>query len=181
MVMPEGEDSPPAWRPPSLRWATRPYDDVVRRVALFLLGAFGGMVAAAVTARSLIGSRGDEASDELGLVTIMDALDLESRSVAFRGGSVSAWMASVDIDLREALIDPSGAALELVALTSAVTILIPPTWRVSVRARGAAQAITTELDGQDALPPGAPTLAVRLLVVGSAVELSNRPDGHRPA
>ena len=51
-------------------------------------------------------SRGDAESDEVALVAIFDGVKLESRSQAFRGGSMLAWFGGVAVDLREAQLAP---------------------------------------------------------------------------
>ncbi len=151
----------------------------VRRLIGFLLGVLGGLAATALLARALIPSRGDEASDELALVAIGQALALRSHAGAFRGGSLRSWMSGVELDLGEAHLDPAGADLELTAVASGVEVRLPPAWRVVVHDRGRMRGLAVRLPGQEQLDPGAPTLTVRVLAVGSGVEITSRPA--RPA
>ncbi len=64
---------------------------LVRRIVYFELGALVGVMLAALLAKRLLPSRGDEESDVLALVAIYDGIDLASRARSFRGGSVLAW------------------------------------------------------------------------------------------
>jgi hypothetical protein len=152
----------------------------VRRILFFALGFLGGLSAVAVLARHLIPSRGDETSDDLALVAIADGVNLTSRAEAFRGGSLRAWMAGVDLDLRDVQLAPGGGRLELTALMSGVVVHLPPAWRVRRRARGLTQGLAWSLEGQDALPADAPAFDVEVLVVGAGVVITNIPDDDDP-
>ncbi len=148
----------------------------MRRIVFFVLGFLGGLSAVAVLARHLIPSRGDETSEELALVAIADGVNLTSRAGALRGGSLRAWMAGVDLDLRDATLAPGGGRLEVTALMSGVVVHVPPAWRVRRRARGLTRSLAWSLDGQDALPADAPTFDVEVLVVGAGVVITNSLD-----
>ncbi len=148
----------------------------MRRILLFAAGFLGGLTAVAALARALIPSRGDETSDELALVAIANRVELASRATAFRGGSLRAWMAGVELDLREAQLAPDGGRLEVTALMAGVVVHLPPAWRVRRRARGLTTGLAWSLEGQEALPADAPTLDVDVLVVGAGVVITNSPD-----
>lgn len=148
---------------------------MLRRSVLFAAGFLAGLTAAAAAARALIGSQGDETSDEVALVSIARGIVLRSRAGAFRGGSLGAWMSGTVIDLREANLAPGGAELEISAFMSGVMVRVPPQWRVEVGVSGMSQGLDRRLDGQEALPPDAPTLRIRVLVVAAGVSISNRP------
>jgi hypothetical protein len=140
----------------------------VRTLGVLALGAWGGFMAAAALARRAIPSRGDEESDEVALVAIMNGIELKSRAQAFRGGSMLAWYGGIAVDLREATLAP-GAQLTVNALFGGVAIRVPPTWRVesSLSAiAGGADVSVPEPDDSDA-----PTLTVdgRALFGGIAV------------
>ena len=148
----------------------------MRRLLFFIVGILGGLTAAVALARVLIPSRGDETSDELALVAIAKSLTLRSRAGVLTGGSLSAWMAGVDLDLARATLAADGGRLELTAVASGVDIRVNPAWRVQVSQRGKAHDLALELDGQDDLPPDAPLFRVSALMVGAGVVISNRPD-----
>jgi hypothetical protein len=148
----------------------------MRRFLLFALGLFGGLIGSALAARALIPSRGDETSDELALVVIADSLALRSRASAFRGGRLATWFAGADLDLSEVQLAPGGARLELTTLMSGVAVRLPAGCRVEVEQRGMSQGVALDIDNEEALPPDAPTLTLRVLVVGSGVAVTNRAD-----
>jgi hypothetical protein len=71
-------------------------------------------------------SRGDEGSDEIALVAILDGVDLESRAPAFRGGSM---LGGIAVDLRSATLAPE-AHLTLHAILGGIAVRVPAEWRV---------------------------------------------------
>ncbi len=152
----------------------------MRRILLFALGLFSGLVGSAIVARALIPSRGDESSDELALVAIADGLALRSHATAFRGGSLRTWFAGAQLDLSSVQVAPQGARLELTTLMSGVAIRLPAGCRVEVVRRGLTQGLALQLEGQDDLPPDAPTLTFSVLIVGSGVAVTNRAGDDDP-
>jgi hypothetical protein len=102
---------------------------LIRKLLLFKLGALVGMIVAAAFFKRVIRSRGDEESDELALVAILDGVELESRAKAFRGGSMLAWFGGIDVDLSGAELAP-GARLSVHALFGGIDVTTPPSWRV---------------------------------------------------
>ena len=79
---------------------------MLRSLGLVVAGVYVGFAAAARVMKSVLPSRGDAESDEVALVAIFDGVKLESRSQAFRGGSMLAWFGGVAVDLREAELAP---------------------------------------------------------------------------
>jgi hypothetical protein len=73
---------------------------------IFNLGVLGGDACAAAFVKRAVPSRGDEESDELALIAVIDGIDLRSRAGAFKGGSVLAWFDGIAVDLREAQLAP---------------------------------------------------------------------------
>jgi hypothetical protein len=122
---------------------------------------------AAAFVKRAVPSRGDEESDELGLVAVFDGIDLTSRATSFRGGSVLAWYGGISLDLREATLAPD-ARLTVHTLFGGVAIRVPPEWRVESNLQALA-------GGADVRPgsksPDAPTLTLdgRALFGGIAV------------
>jgi hypothetical protein len=58
----------------------------LRSILIFKLGAMAGMVSAAAFVKGATLSRGNEESDELSLVAVLDGIPLKSRVTAFKGG-----------------------------------------------------------------------------------------------
>jgi hypothetical protein len=82
-------------------------------------------------------SSGDEQSDEIALAAVTQGIELQSRAAAFRGGSARAIMGGIELDLRDATLDPGGAHLDVQAILGGVDIVIPEDWRVRVTAKRA--------------------------------------------
>lgn len=124
----------------------------LRSLLVFKLGVWVGMAAAAAFVKRAVPSRGDEESDELSLVAVLDGIELRSRATAFRGGSMLAWFGGIAVDLREAELAPD-ARLSVQTLFGGIAIRTPPTWRVESKVRalaGGVDARTPARDDQDA-------------------------------
>jgi hypothetical protein len=131
---------------------------VVKRVVkivlvLVALGAAGQLLARRK-------SFGDDTDDEFGIATYLGGVERSCKAASLRRGSVSVALGGVELDLREATLDPSGADLELTATLGGVNVTVPSDWRVVVddRARlGGVEALVTD---PEELPDDAPLLRV---------------------
>jgi hypothetical protein len=139
----------------------------VRRLLLFKLGLFAGMMVAAAFFKRVVRSRGDEESDELALVAILDGIELESRARAFRGGSMLAWFGGIDVDLSGAELG-DGARLTVNALFGGIDVTTPPGWRIESEARAFAGGIDTPGAPAD---PGAPVLTLDGMAVFGGIDV----------
>jgi hypothetical protein len=129
----------------------------LRGVLLFKLGAWAGMMAAAAFVRRTVPSRGDEESDDLGLVAVFNGIELKSRARAFTGGSMLAWFGGIAVDLREVELAP-GARLSLNTLFGGIAVKTPPGWRVESELKALAGGVDARTPGGD--DPAAPVLTV---------------------
>jgi hypothetical protein len=147
----------------------------LRGLLLFKLGAWAGMMAAAAFVRRAVPSRGDEESDELGLVAVFDGIELKSRARAFRGGSMLAWFGGIAVDLREVELAPE-ARLSLHTLFGGIAIKTPPSWRIESELKVLAGGAETRSPAQD--DPHAPvlTLTGTALFGGIAVGAKAEPE-----
>jgi len=103
---------------------------------------------------------GDETSDEFAIAVYVGGIQRACKATSLRRGSVSVVLGGVDLDLREATLDPSGADLDLSASLGGVNVTVPSDWRVVVddRARlGGVEALVTD---PEELPDDAPLLRV---------------------
>ena len=148
----------------------------LRGVLLFKLGAWAGMMAAAAFVRRAVPSRGDEESDELHLVAVLDGITLESRAKAFTGGSMLAWYGGIDVDLREVELAPD-ARLSLHTLFGGIAIKTPPGWRVESEMKAFAGGIDNRTSSRG--DPDAPvlTLTGTALFGGVKVGAESRTNG----
>ena len=125
----------------------------IRALLLFKLGFWSGTIASALLLRRVFPSRGDEESDEIALVAILDGVTLKSRSQAFRGGSMFSWLGGIAVNLREATL-ADGARLEVCSVLGGIAIRVPPEWRVetAVNALGGGVAVNAPAPESEDVP-----------------------------
>ena len=75
-------------------------------------------------------------ADEIRLAAIFEPMSFRSNATHFRGGTVDCWYGGGVIDLREAILDPDGARLDVRAVFGGAQIVVPATWRVSSKVVG---------------------------------------------
>ena len=139
---------------------------LLRRIVYFELGALVGVMLAALLAKRLLPSRGDEESDELALVAIYDGIELASRARSFRGGSVLAWFGGIALDLSEVELD-EGARLSAHAIFGGIDVTTPPGWRVESEAK----ALMGGVDVHGAEDPDAPVLVLEGMAVFGGIDV----------
>ena len=105
---------------------------------------------------------GDENSDAFRLAAIGGGKELRSRATAFRSASALAVMGGVEIDLREATLDPGGATLDVTAVMGGVEITLPPDCAVEIETHGSMGGVDTRLTESTDQQAGAPTLHLRV-------------------
>jgi hypothetical protein len=141
------------------------------RLLLVKLGALVGMIAAAAFFKQVVRSRGDEESDELALVAILDGVELESRARAFRGGSMLAWLGGIDVDLSGAEL-ADGARLTVHALFGGIDVTTPPGWRIESEAK----ALAGGIDARGSDDPDAPVLVLEGMAVFGGIDVGPKAD-----
>jgi hypothetical protein len=117
-------------------------------VLLFKLGFWAGMIASAALLKRVLPSRGDEDSDELGLVAIMNGIELKSRSRAFRGGSMFSWLGGIAVDLREVEL-AENAHLDVHSAFGGIAIRVPTGWRVESNVTSLAGGVAVDVPEPD--------------------------------
>jgi hypothetical protein len=124
---------------------------LLRGLLLFKLGFWAGMYASAAILKRTVPSRGDEESDELALVAILDGVELKSRAREFRGGSLFSWLGGIAVDLRDAQLT-GDAHLDVHSAFGGIAIRVPPTWRIesNVKALGGGVTIPPTQPADDA-------------------------------
>jgi hypothetical protein len=129
----------------------------VRAFGLLSLGTLAGLALAGAFLKRALPSRGSPESDEIALVAILDGVNLESHSQAFRGGSMLSWLGGIAVDLRGA--DLAGdARLTLHSLLGGIAIRIPPGWRVESNLHALAGGVAVDAPEPD--DPDAPLLVL---------------------
>jgi len=94
----------------------------------------------------------------------LDGLKIRVRSRQFRSGRVTAVLSGVTVDLRDAVLSPEGATIEVQSALSGIDILVPRDWDVVCDV----DAICGGVDG-GRRPLGSAPSAPRLRVTGTVV------------
>ena len=128
---------------------------LLRGVLLFKLGFWVGMLASAALLKRVLPSRGDEESDEVALVAIMNGVELKSRARAFRGGSMFSWFGGIAVDLRDVEL-AENARLEVHSAFGGIAIRVPTGWRIESSMTALAGGAAIDVPEPDAAD--APTL-----------------------
>jgi hypothetical protein len=124
------------------------------------------VLAAAALARRVVPSTGDEESDDLALVAILNGIDLKSRAKSFRGGTMLAWFGGIALDLRDAELAP-GARISANTLFGGIAVRTPPNWRIESSATSVAGGVDVKGAGDD--DPDAPVLKLEGLALFGGV------------
>lgn len=103
---------------------------------------------------------GDESSDEFRVAAICTGKEFRSHAEHLRSGSVVAGIGGVDIDLRDATLDPHGATLDLNATMGGIQLTVPEEWAVEFESDTLAGGFQADVNSADDLPPDAPKLHV---------------------
>jgi len=122
------------------------------------------------------GNLGDAASDEFSIATVFGGMERVSRATSLRHGRVFACLGGVELDLREATLDPGGAELRLRACLGGVEVLVSPAWRVVFEGKAIAGGADARVTPESELADDAPALHVRALAVLGGVEVTTESD-----
>jgi hypothetical protein len=117
---------------------------------------------------------GDEGSDSIELVSIMDGVEFESQARNFAGGSVFTMMGSTEMDLRDAQLSEHGAFLQVRTIMGSTEIVVPEGWRVILEGTAVCGVNEKTLNPPD-LPDDAPRLELDARTYCGALEISHAP------
>jgi hypothetical protein len=143
----------------------------LRTLLVLKVGFWLGMFASAAFARRALPSQGDEESDEVALVAIQNGIGFGSRSKAFKGGSMLAWLGGINVDLRNAQLAP-GAKLTVYTLFGGVELKTPPEWRIESTAKVLNGGVSLPPPNED---PDAPVLLLDGLAVFGGIAVGPKP------
>ena len=139
-------------------------------VLAMVLGAIGALRARGRVVPTQAADAGD-----IELRAIFEPIHFQSRSTAFRGGTIECWYGGGVIDLRDAVLDPAGARLVVRAVFGGGQIIVPETWNVSVGVKGIGGVGDTR--PRVDLPADAPRLTIEGVVVfGGYAIMSEVPE-----
>ena len=104
-------------------------------------------------------------------MALIGFLKRSHHSADFRGGSVTAVMGGVELDLRKASLTSGTAYLDVVAFWGGIEIKVPPNWTVDARVVPLMGAFENKVDSLSA--SGSPRLVVRGHAVMGAVVIGS--------
>jgi predicted membrane protein len=143
------------------------------RILLWTIAANVVLKAGAVAATRLLGEDTDDAADDFRLVALMDGRTYESVSNRLRSGRVIAALGGVDVDLRQAVLDPEGARLDVTVVAGGVRVLVCKSWRVEIEHTETGGAVQIEVPDPGTLPDGAPILHIHASAVAAGLVVAN--------
>ena len=146
---------------------------LLKTLLLLEVGAWLGMLTAAAITKRALPSRGDEASDEVSLVAVLDGIDLKSRAGSFRGGSMFAWFGGIAVDLREAQLAPD-ARLSVSTLFGGIAVRIPAGWQVESNVKALFGGVDVKALGAN--DPTAPTLMLEGMALFGGIAVGAKPE-----
>lgn len=121
---------------------------------------------------------GDETADEFEIAAYVGGVQRTCRAAALRRGVVSVFCGGVDLDLREAALDPGGATLALSATWGGVNVTVPDAWRVLVEQRAVLGGVDARVTPPEDLPDEAPVLRVEVAArLGGVAIRADAPPG----
>lgn len=126
-----------------------------------VLAGIAVWVARGVFVRRL--TEGDAESNEFSLAAIVGGVERTSTAPALRRGRVVAACGGVDLDLREATLDPGGADILLEAYFGGVKVDVPKNWRVSVDSQSTTGGVQADVTPPEELPEDAPSLRLEVV------------------
>lgn len=131
----------------------------LRRVLAVVVAAqVGTWFAARSAARRL--EKGDEDSDEFRIAALMGGRSFHSHASRLSSAEVIAGIGGIDLDLRDAMLDPAGATLDLNAVMGGIQVVVPEGWAIDLDADGVGGRVDTNVTPEAELPGDAPRLRI---------------------
>ena len=123
---------------------------------------------------------GDETADEFEIAAYVGGVQRTCKAASLRRGVVSVVSGGVDLDLREATLDPAGATLALSATWGGINVTVPTAWRVLVEQRSVLGGVDIRVTPPEELPDDAPVLRVEVSTrLGGVALRAAAPSGGR--
>jgi hypothetical protein len=139
----------------------------------FILVVIGGFLVWRALGRSA-GPPAAGSSSQLSEFAVMGGVHRVVESSDFRGGEATAIMGAVELDLRGCTIVTSPAVIDVFALWGGIEIVVPPEWKVDVKAMPILGAFENKARSsvRDSSVP-APELVIRGTAIMGGVEIKN--------
>jgi hypothetical protein len=121
-------------------------------------------------------TEGDAGSNDFSLAAIFGGAERTSTATALRRGRCLVVCGGVQLDLRDATLDPDGAELVVETTFGGVQVLVPATWRVTSEVEPRAGGVDVSVTSVDELPDDAPSLTVRGMARMGGVQITTEDD-----
>jgi hypothetical protein len=113
-----------------------------------------------------------DADSTISALAVLSGVDRKVMSQAFQRAELTGFMGGGKLDLRDAVLAPAGAVVDVLAMMGGFEIIVPPTWSVDVQ-------VTPFMGGCEdrTVPPAIPTgprLAIRGFVMMGGLVIKNR-------
>ena len=115
-------------------------------------------------------------ANEFSIAAAFGGIDRESRATALRRGDVLAFCGGAQLDLRDAVIDPSGADLRLRACLGGIQVVVPDTWRITVEPTVIGGGVELSVAAEEDLPHDAPSLRVEATAMLGGIHVTTTLD-----
>ena len=107
--------------------------------------------------------------DDFKLMVLMDGRELTSEATSLRTGSAIAAVGGIDIDLRDAKLDPGGAHIALKAYMGGIRLVVPDTWKVYVDEDTCAGGIEVKTPDPNTLGDDSPRLTLETVACAGGI------------
>lgn len=140
----------------------------LRFLIKFVILWVGMLVIGRVASRQFEGETTPD-DDEFRILGFIGGRSVHSKATALRSATVHVTVGGIDLDLRGATLDPTGAHLALKVTVGGMKVVVPASWRVYVAedVRGGAVEINTE--PPETLGDDAPVLTIEAVVRSGGV------------
>jgi len=115
----------------------------------------------------------DATSDRLNVVAFLGESKRRMVSQTFRGGDITAFMGSVELDFREAAVADPPAKLNVNTMMGGVDLRVPDSWVVDMRVSALLGGVEDQRKGRLASQPGAPHLIITGLAIMGGVTIKS--------
>ncbi len=131
---------------------------LVWALVVFVGLSVAGWITGLLIARRL--TKGDESSDEFRVAAIMGGKEFHSHASHLKSGTAITSLGGMELDLREATLDPTGASLELRTTMGGIEVRVPQHWVVEVDQETVGGALEVDVPLPEELPDDAPRLHI---------------------
>jgi len=147
---------------------------MTRALVVFAALSVASWITGLLVARKL--TSGDEGSDEFRLASIMGGKEFHSHAAHLKSGTAITSLGGMELDLREATLDPSGASLELRTTMGGIEVRVPQYWVVEVDQETVGGALEVDVPLPEELPDDAPRLHIHAVTRMGGGLITSRND-----